>query len=89
MIGGSASGASTDASVVPIDRSSMPVTSTMSPASADVDGHALQAGEREHLRRPCAFAGTCALGQRPVEHGDFLPGAMRPRRMRPMPRRPT
>jgi hypothetical protein len=38
LIGGSASGDSTDASVVPIARSSTPVTSTMSPASAASTG---------------------------------------------------
>ncbi len=87
-IGGSASGASTDASVVPIARSSTPVTSTMSPACADSTGtRSIPANAKTW---PIfALAGTMPPAGGPFRIATSCPGTSRPRRMRPMPSRPT
>ncbi len=88
MIGGSASGVSTAASVVPIDSSSTPVTSTMSPTSA-VSMGTRSMPWNENSWPIFAFFGISPSASGPFSTATSCPGAMRPRRMRPMPSRPT
>ena len=87
VIGGSASGVSTAASVVPIVRSSMPVTSTMSPAIAVSTGTRSRPWKPEHLRDLRLLA-ISPVASGPFSTATSCPGLSVPRRMRPMPMRP-
>jgi len=87
-IGGSASGTSTAASVVPIASSSTPVTSTISPAAA----LATAVRSRPANLKICpifARAGTVLSAGELRSTATSCPGTIRPLRMRPMPSRPT
>ena len=71
VIGGSASGMSSDASVVPIARSSTPVTSTMSPAAADSTG--VRSSPVNVNTCPIfARGGICTRLERAVQHCHVL-----------------
>ena len=75
-IGGSASGVVDRASVVPMPRSSMPVTSTMSPASACSSGTRSRPAKPEHLAdlRPWRIARRLVARAAP---STSWPGSMR------------